>query len=306
MTNARGQRSQGPEGLLADGEEAAIPIPVADAPAEVEAAPGSVPAEVGHAAVPVRVDPGRAEGDDRELPLDLGVGRPERQQLFDRRGAQTQLVELRLDLLRARHLVQVDELEVDLDGALALDLEVLRVDVAVLVVVATRLHHLLDGLGVVDGDGVVDRRKLQRSHHQLAEVATVGWIRDERLEVVERPSLLLDALDDLLEGPHESAKPGDGTFIRACHLTAPLRVAYIVPTLCRRNAYHGCDRRKSPAFFRAIYAEISQKKAKILDHKKNRLTGYYSTKLPFCQPCYALFSLEHFSAKNNTKPRNKM
>ncbi|HLC69675.1 MAG TPA: hypothetical protein VJH75_01360 [Patescibacteria group bacterium] len=45
---------------LADGEEAAVLVPVVVEPVEVEVAPGAVPVEVGHVAVAVRVDPGRA------------------------------------------------------------------------------------------------------------------------------------------------------------------------------------------------------------------------------------------------------
>ena len=100
-------RLQGPEGLLADGEEAAVPTPVVAVPAEAEAALGVAPEEVGHAAAAVRDDPGRAEGDHRELPLDVGVVRPERQELRERRRAQAARLEVGLDLGRARHLVQV-------------------------------------------------------------------------------------------------------------------------------------------------------------------------------------------------------
>jgi hypothetical protein len=264
VTNAREQRPQGPEGLLADGEEPTDSEPSIVAPEEVEATLRPVPVEAGHVAVTIPVDPRRAKGDDRELPLDLGVLRPERQDLLDRRGAQAHLVELRLGLARADHAVEVHELEHRLDDALARDGEVLPVDVVVRPVVLAVGLHLLDGLGVVDGDGVLGRLgQLQRSHHQLAEVTTVDGVRDERLEVVERPALLLDGLDDLLEGSRESAKPGNGGFIRACHLTAPLRVAYIVPTLCRRNAYHGVTGGNPQPSFAVLEKEIQQKKARV-------------------------------------------
>ena len=196
MTNARGQRPQVPEGLLlADGGEEPTDLrPLMFIPpveVEVTLRPGH--GEVGHVAVIMTADPRRAEGHDRELPLNVGVGRPERQELLDRRGTEPVLLEIRLDILRARHLVEVDELEVvGLDRALAREGEVLPVDVVVRPVVLAVGLHLLDGLGVVYGDDVV-----------LAGLPA-----------------------------------GDGGFIRACHLTAPLRVAYIVPTLCRPNAYH--------------------------------------------------------------------
>ena len=191
---------------LAAGEEPTDSKPSMAAPVEVEVAPRSASVEVGHAAITIAIDPRRAEGDDRELPLDLGVGRPERHEFLDGRGTQSHLVELGLDLSRLDDAVEVDELQADLDDPLARDGKVLPVDVFVRPVVLAALDHLLDGLGVVDGDGVLGRLgELQGSHHQLAELATVDGVRDERLDVVERPSLLLDCVDDLLEGSRESA-----------------------------------------------------------------------------------------------------
>ncbi len=45
---------------VADGEETAVLIPVVVAPVQVEVALRAVPVEVGHVAVAVRIDPGRA------------------------------------------------------------------------------------------------------------------------------------------------------------------------------------------------------------------------------------------------------
>ncbi len=127
MPKAKATRTRGT--LIADGEEATEAVPSIVVPVEVEAPFRPAPVEAGHVAVTIAVDPRRAEGDDRELALDVGERRPERQQLLDRRGAQAVRVEVRLGLARARHLVEVDELEVDLDETLALDLEVARADV---------------------------------------------------------------------------------------------------------------------------------------------------------------------------------
>lgn len=135
VTNARGQRPQGSEGLLADGEKARVLTPAVVEPDEAEDALGAARDEAGHAAAAERIDPGRAAGHDGELPLDLGVLRPECQELLERRGAQAVLLEVGLDIGRVRNLAQVDELELNLDDALAPDGEVPRVDEGVLPVV---------------------------------------------------------------------------------------------------------------------------------------------------------------------------
>lgn len=143
------------KGLLADGEEPTDSTPRIAAPVEVEFTLRAATEEVGHAAITIPIEPRRAEGDHGELPLDVGVGRPERQELLDGRGTQTQPVELRFGIVRPDHAVEVDELEVNLDGALALDGEVTRVDVGGLPVVLALGDHILDLLPEVDRDGVV-------------------------------------------------------------------------------------------------------------------------------------------------------
>lgn len=149
-------RAQGTKNLrrLADGEEAAEPVPVVPEPVEAEQTAGAIPAEVGHVPVAVRVDPGRAEADDRELPLDFGKRGSERQELLDRRRTHPFSLEVGEHLLGAGSAVEVDKFEGDRNHTRAADGEVLRSDVVVLPVVATSRHHLLDGLPVVQLHGV--------------------------------------------------------------------------------------------------------------------------------------------------------
>jgi len=143
-----------PSTSLADGEEAAEPVPVEVEPVEVEVAPGAEPEEVGHVAVAAREDPGRAEGDDRELPLDFGVRGPEHQEFRDRRRAHPERLEVGEHPLGAGVLVQVHQFEVGVGRTVARHGEVARRDVAVAPVVVTGRDHLFDRLPVVDDDRV--------------------------------------------------------------------------------------------------------------------------------------------------------
>lgn len=166
------QGPKAPSTLLADGEEPTDFAPADGEPEEVELALETALAEVGHAAVADRVDPGRAEGGDGELPLNFGVSRPEHRKFLKRRRTHPVRLEVVEHRLRAGHLVQVDELEGNRDHARALDREVPRVDVGVLPVVVTGLHHLLDGHPIVDGDDVlvglaVDRQGVQEELLQV-------------------------------------------------------------------------------------------------------------------------------------------
>ena len=169
-----------PSTLLADGQEPAVLVPVVVEPVEVKLAAGTVPVQIGHEAEVARVDPGRAlvEAYDGELALDLGVGSPERQELLHRGGTHPVLFEMTQDVLGVDHLVQVNQLQGDRDHARVVDGEVLRGDVAIAPFVATRSDHLLDGLPVVHGHGVVR--------------ATVGG-QEEPLEILpsDPPRLVL-------------------------------------------------------------------------------------------------------------------
>ncbi len=233
----QGQRPQGPEGLLANGEEPTEVTPRIVTPVEAEVSLRTVAAEDGHAAITKPVDQGRAEGDDRELPLDIGVLRPERQKLLNGRGTQAVRIEVRLDLVRVRHLVQVDELQIGLDDALALDGEALLGDVVVLPVVLTGLHHLRELQPVVDGHEVLRR----------LPVGVPLGVPQERLQELPGDTTRLvlgEQLGDLVGGDS------------VVHLLLPCicRQTALHPTPCR--AYY-CqyrtdtvrDWRKSPAFF---------------------------------------------------------
>ncbi|OGH86931.1 MAG: hypothetical protein A2301_00380 [Candidatus Magasanikbacteria bacterium RIFOXYB2_FULL_40_13] len=169
-----------PSALLADGQEPAVLAPAVVEPAEEKLAVGTVPVQKGHAAAAARVDPRRAlvEAHDGELALDLGVGSPERQQFRQCGRTQAIILEVGEHRPRAGRLVQVDELKSDRNHARAVDGEVLRGDVAIAPVVATRSDHLLDGLPVVHGHGVVR--------------ATVG-VQEEPLEILpsDPPRLVL-------------------------------------------------------------------------------------------------------------------
>lgn len=151
-------RTQGAKRLrLADGEEAAVLAPVVAEPVEVEHALGAVPVEAGHVAAAVRVDPGRAEAHDRQLSLHVGVGRPEREELRQRRRAEAVRLEVCEHRLGTGVLVQVNQLRVDAHHSLARQREVLGVDVAVAPVVVTGSDHRLDRLPEVDDDRVETR-----------------------------------------------------------------------------------------------------------------------------------------------------
>ncbi len=63
---------------LADGQEPAVLVPVVVEPVEVKLAVGTVPVQIGHVAVVVRVDPGRAvkkyKTSSVSLPLEYSQG----------------------------------------------------------------------------------------------------------------------------------------------------------------------------------------------------------------------------------------
>ena len=164
-------------------------------PADVEPAAIVVylPVEVWHATATPIVEIGRAEGDDRELPLDLGVLRPEREDLLDGGGTEPVRLQVVLDLIRARRLVQVDELEFNLDGAIARDGEVLLVNFTILPRVSTIFDHFRERSLTIDRHGVL--------HVVLA--GELFHIIQELLEVFTTDNPLirhLDQLGDLIHG----------------------------------------------------------------------------------------------------------
>ena len=127
-----GPRTQGTQCLLADGQEPAVIAPADAAPAEDQAAPVAVPAQAGHVAVAARVHPDGAELHHRELPLDIRVLRPERQELGDGGRPEAETVEVSEHLFGARRLVQVDEHCLNLGLVGSRDREVFRRDVGIL------------------------------------------------------------------------------------------------------------------------------------------------------------------------------
>lgn len=157
---------------LARGEEATDRKEAAAEPEQDQIALGATPAETGHEPVAVGILPTGVHGDDRELPLDIGVLLAESEQALDAAWPQTELVHVLENLALSRHPVQVDEDEVgarDLNArgavrpvstdrrsgladARPLDREVLLLYVAVGVVVLAGLDHVGEGAGVVNGD----------------------------------------------------------------------------------------------------------------------------------------------------------
>jgi len=127
-----GPRTQGTQCLLADGQEPVVVEPVVVDPVEAQAALGADPVEVGHAAVAGRVHPDGAELHHRELPLDIRVLRPERQELGDGGRPEAETVEVSEHLFGARRLVQVDEHCLNLGLVGSRDREVFRRDVGIL------------------------------------------------------------------------------------------------------------------------------------------------------------------------------
>ena len=259
-TQCQGQRAQGPKRLLANGQE-----PTEDEPWIVKPVESQVPqrpetAEVRHVARIKVTDPGRAKRNHGKLPLHVRIRRTERQQFSQRSGTESVYFEMRQHLINARHPVQVNELNLHLDRPLSVDREVVSRDVLVDPVVLPRRDHLCKSLAVVDGDGVLGRLgELQGSHHQHPEITTVTRIREEAPEVTERTALLFDGFDHLLQSPRQSTEPRNRTFLCACH-KAPLSIcaAYIVPTLCRRNAYHDMTGRNSSLLLQYFRASTSK------------------------------------------------
>lgn len=121
---------QGAECLLAEGEEPAGGNPVIVVPAEAQVALTAIAAEVDHTAIAVRMHPDRGEGDDRVLPLLLGVFGPEGKDLLGRARAQAALVHIAQHLVGAGRVAEVDEHGLGL-GRLAGDREVFLGDVVI-------------------------------------------------------------------------------------------------------------------------------------------------------------------------------
>ena len=233
MWNGRGERrdqvtaesSEVPRipGLLADSHEpTGLTPPVAgNVPAQDEVALGAVPDEAGHVAVPIRVHPDGTECDERELALDVRVLLAEREELLDARRTQTELVHVLEHLGRGRHLVQVDENDLDaviadsrrtvgaafhsvLADARTLNREVLLHDVGVGVVVLAGGDHLRQGAGEVDGDGVGDAgldlgRALEERDDLPGNGRTSG---DDGAELIIASTRITQSLDDLEPATH--------------------------------------------------------------------------------------------------------
>jgi len=184
------QRTQGSKFLLANGQESTALEPAAAIPAKAEFALGTAPIEVGNVTIAAAIHPEGAEADHWVLPLNFGVGRPERQQ-FRQRG-RTQAVRLHVDedFLGGHHLVQVDELGNDLCRSRSHDLEIPRVDGVVRPVVATGRHHLLDRLAVVDRDEEPSHREPVGVREELLEILAG---HATRLRLGDQLAQLLDA-----------------------------------------------------------------------------------------------------------------
>ncbi len=164
-------------------------------PADVEPAAIVVylPVEVWHATAILIVEIGRTKGDHGKIPLHVRVRRTKRQELSERRGAEAILIEVGIDLLRARRLVQVDELEVNLDGAIAHDGEVLLVKFTILPRVFTIFDHFRERSLIIDRHGVLHAVLAGELFHIIQELREV-FIPDNPL------IRHLDQLGDLIHG----------------------------------------------------------------------------------------------------------
>lgn len=141
--------------LVTNGKKATVDVPNAVLPIQVQVPVLSVPAEKRHLAMTVLIDPVRADADDRELALDFGIGRPERQELIHCSRTHAVPVEVGHHIVRVQHLVEMHELEIDDHRSRTTIiiglLEIGVIYVAIRPLIATILQHLLDGLAVVHG-----------------------------------------------------------------------------------------------------------------------------------------------------------
>jgi len=138
---------------LADGQEAAEPIPVTAELSAAEDAPGATPAKIEHLLDTIRLNPKGAEGDHWKLPLGFRVDLPEHQQFLRRRRTHSIRVKVGKRRLSTDLLVQVDELKSDLYLTIAVDRKGSRVYVGINMIVVTGLHQVVGGIPVVNGSG---------------------------------------------------------------------------------------------------------------------------------------------------------
>ncbi len=145
---------------LANGQEAKARRPVVVVePIQVQVAPGTDPAEIRHRAVAIDLRD-RAQSDDQELVLLLGIFLPESKQMLDLGWFVARFSHLLNRVLRGDVTVEEKERGFEFGRAFPVDREALRRDVVVSPVVATGGDHLVERAGVVDREA----ERLGRPH----------------------------------------------------------------------------------------------------------------------------------------------
>ena len=127
--------------LVADGQEPIAVVPAVVVPIEVQNPPRNAPVEVRHVPKAAHVR-GGTETNNRELPLEIGVFRPEGEELLDGRGTETALGELLQGVIRGNIVAEVNQFDTTLDLADAFHWEALFGDIPVRPVVAPLGDHL--------------------------------------------------------------------------------------------------------------------------------------------------------------------
>lgn len=278
-TRLTAERRQVFEGLLANGEEPTLLTPEGVTPVEVEDALRPIRGEVGNT-VFRGVPEHRVERNDLEIPLDVGELRPKRQELLHLRGTQTVGLEIVLYLRVPSNRVQVDQLESGPDHVLAVDWECAFVDIVVLPVVATGGHHLVETHSVVDGHDVLAR----------LVVDVPMRVHQERLEILPGDTAGQRLGDQLADLPG-----GDIHLLFSLHLPTDNSTQGSMPSiLLPLPDRHGNNRRKSPAFFRPIFAKISQKKAENSSQQKERTNGILYQKIASLSRSAAILTFYFF------------
>ena len=121
FSRAKVQRSEdlSGRGLVANGEKATRAIPIVAEPRQVQVAPGIVPVEIRHTAAAMDLRD-RAQTNDRELALFIGVFLPEDKQMLDIGWFPSRFLHRRNRVLRRGGAVEVEVAAFELDFALPL------------------------------------------------------------------------------------------------------------------------------------------------------------------------------------------
>ncbi len=166
--------------LLADSQETNVVVPVTVKPVQEQVTLALVVVKIGHAAVAVH-EADRTKRDNGELPLELGVLRPESQQFRQSRRAQTHLVQVGQNLLRRHRPAEMNDLSLEIVFPFPLSRKVLGGDVGVYPVVLADFDHLRQVLAVVDGDGV----------GRTVRYALIAYPCDQRVYPLDQPILII-------------------------------------------------------------------------------------------------------------------